>query len=224
MSAANMNAFLDAKNGLLLMRQLARLDEERGSNKRLDEIMTDEEKANGYTSKVPLLNQAAFLAFAYVTLVWLRESYFKDGPAKTTLGKRVESIFDDPTLKIKTGRDAGEISKGNPTELVRRVRNSLGHASVEIGERTFRFTDTNPNHTQRDWAEIEMSWPTVRQLCKSVIGAGNDLLFLKSNGRNRVRTPLSGRPPHTTVRAGPHTAVQRSGASSAHKVFKLSNP
>lgn len=182
MKDANKNAFLDAKNALFLMRQLARLDEERGANNRLDEILTEEEKANGYTSKVPLLNQAAFLAIAYSTLVWLRESYFKDDPTRVTLGKRVESIFDDPTLAIRTGPKAREISKTNPTELVRRVRNSLGHASVEIGELTFCFTDTNPRDPE-DWAEIEMSWPSVGQLCESVIGAGNDLLYPESDGR-----------------------------------------
>ncbi|MCR9116604.1 MAG: hypothetical protein NXI22_06605 [bacterium] len=181
MSDANKNPFLDAKNALLLMRQLARLDEERGSNNTLDEILTEEERANGYASKVPLLNQAAFLAITYSTLVWLRESYFKDDPARTTLGKRVESIFDDPTLAIKTGPKAREIGKNNPTELVRRVRNSLGHASVEIEKRTFRFTDTNPRDHD-DWAEIEMSWRTVGQLCESVIGAGNDLLYPEASG------------------------------------------
>ena len=182
MSDANKNAFLDAKNALLLMRQLARLDEERGSNSRLDEIMAEEERAAGYSLKVPLLNQAAFLAIAYSTLVWLRESYFKDDPARTTLKRRVENIFDDPTLAIKTGPKAIEISKSNPTELVRRVRNSLAHADVEIEERTFRFTDKNPRDSN-DWAEIEMSWPAVGQLCESVIGAGNDLLYPESNGR-----------------------------------------
>ncbi len=182
MNNTTKNAFLDAKNMLLLMRQLQRLDEERRSNTRLDELLTEVEKANGYSSKVPLVNQAAFLAMAYSTLVWLRESYFKCADVQATLEKRVAWIFDEPTLTVKLGKDAKVIDKDHPTELVRRVRNALGHASVEIKDQTFRFSDKNPSN-KNDWACIEMSWETLGKLCEGVIFAGNDLLYPAESGR-----------------------------------------
>jgi hypothetical protein len=73
MKGIDEGAFLDAKNALLLVRQLARLDKERESNQWLDRLLSDVEQQNGYSSKVPLLNQAAFLSMAYSTLVWLRD-------------------------------------------------------------------------------------------------------------------------------------------------------
>jgi len=173
-------AFLDAKNVLLLVRKLARLDRERSSNRWLDGILADEEQKSGYKLKVPLLNQAAFLAMAYSALVWLRESYFINERAKKTLSDRVERIFDDSTLVVNTGPKAKKIDKSCPLELVRRVRNSLGHASVEIKERTFLFIDTNPRNSD-DWAKIEMSWATVGQLCEFVILTCNDLLYGAAN-------------------------------------------
>jgi membrane fusion protein, multidrug efflux system len=41
---------------------------------------------------------------------------------------------------------------------------------------------------------------------------------------NRVRAAISDRPPHTTWHAGPHQAVQRSGASDAQRLFRLTSP
>ncbi|QMV16135.1 hypothetical protein [Vibrio spartinae] len=181
MNNIDKNSFLDAKNALLLVRQLSRIDRERESNQWLDALLADEERANGYSSKVPLLNQASFLAMADATIVWLRESYFKDECAKRKLAKRTQSIFDDQTLTIEIGPKAKGIDKENSDELVRRVRNSLGHAKVEIKEHTFLFTDINPRDKD-DWAKIEMSWAAVGKLCESVIWAGNDLLYPATSG------------------------------------------
>src|SRR6056297_2622157 len=41
---------------------------------------------------------------------------------------------------------------------------------------------------------------------------------------NRVAAAIADRDPHTTQHAGPHYAVRRSGASSAHKVFNPIKP
>jgi hypothetical protein len=176
MTQPDKRAFLDAKNTLLLVRQLARLDHERLSNERLHAILTEEEKKNGYSRQVPLLNQAAFLALAYSAFVWLRESYFKDDSAKEKIANHVAWIFDDPSLKIVTGPKSQSIDKANPQRLVRRVRNSLGHASVEIDDDAFVFTDTDPR-CDKNWVTIRMSWAALGKLSESIIFAGNDLLY-----------------------------------------------
>jgi hypothetical protein len=176
MTIPDKGAFQDARNALLLARQLARLNHERKTNKWLDGVLTEVELENGYHSPVPLVNQATFLAMCYATLVSLRESYFKDASATALLVKRVSTVFDDPTLRITTGPSSTPINRANAVQLIRRVRNSLGHGSFEISNTTFIFRDDNPRDAD-DWAEIEMQWATLGKLSESIIYAGNDLLY-----------------------------------------------
>ncbi len=177
MTQIDKNAFLDAKNSLLMARILARLDNERLGNKWLDEIVSEVEKANGYERKVPLVNQAVFLAMAYSTLVWLRESYFNENPqVKSVLRKRVEPLFSRHEIKIDKGEKAKDIGEKSPIEFVRRVRNALGHANVKIEENDFIFMDVNPRE-KKDSVEIKMSWHALGELTEMVIAAGNDVLY-----------------------------------------------
>jgi hypothetical protein len=177
MNRVNKNAFLDAKNGLLMARVLARLESERSGNKWLDDIISDVEKANGYERKVPLVNQAVFLAIAYSTLIWLRESYFKENPqAKKALEKRVKPLFTKYRIKIDKGKDAKEVGEESIIEFIRRVRNALGHANVSVTENSFIFKDINP-HKKEDCVKITMSWHALGELTEMVIAAGNDILF-----------------------------------------------
>jgi len=179
MNQVDKNAFLDAKNGLLMARVLARLENERSGNKWLDNIISDVEKANGYEEKVPLVNQAVFLAMAYSTLIWLRESYFKDKPqAKKALENRVKPLFRNHKIEIEKGKDAKEVGEESIIEFIRRVRNALGHANVSVIENSFIFEDINPR-IQEDYVKITMSWHALGELTKMVIAAGNDILYSK---------------------------------------------
>lgn len=177
MNQINRNAFLDAKNSLLMARLLARLNDERPNNKWLDEIISEVEKENGYEKKVPLVNQAVFLAMAYSTLVWLRESYFINNPqAKSILEKKVKPLFSKHKIKISKGKKTKDIGENSPIEFVRRVRNALGHANIEIEENYFIFRDVNLREKE-DCVEIKMSWHALGELTEMVIAAGNDVLY-----------------------------------------------
>ncbi|MDC9726606.1 MAG: HEPN family nuclease [Candidatus Thioglobus sp.] len=172
----NKNAFLDAKNSLLMVRILARLDIERPGNEWLDKVISEVENANGYQKKVPLVNQTVFLSMAYSTLVWLRESYFKNKKAKKALSNRVMPLFSNHKIKIDKGEKAKEIGEKAPIEFIRRIRNSLGHANVSIEDNYFIFYDVNPKE-KTDSVKIKMSWHALGELTEMVIAAGNDVLF-----------------------------------------------
>ena len=50
------------------------------------------------------------------------------------------------------------------------------------------------------------------------------LLLAIEAAHNRVRATVAGDPPHTTVRAGPDTAVHLFGAKRVQRSSRLNNP
>ena len=173
-------AFSDAKNFLLMARVLARLESERANNEWLDSVLSEVENENGYKEKVPLVNQCVFLSMAYSTLLWLRESYFKqDSSAKKVLEEKVKPLFLKYSIDIQKGKEAKELGDSSPIEFIRRMRNALGHANVAIEEGAFRFEDANPRDKD-DYVIITMSWHALGELTEMIFSAGNEILYEKT--------------------------------------------
>ena len=88
----------------------------------------------------------------------------------------------------------------------------LGRDALRGGQRTIKVTWV-VGHTWYSWAH------RVDFVATSRIGSCSQRRHI-----NRVRAVISDRPPHTTWHAGPHQAVQRSGASDAQRLFRLTSP
>jgi hypothetical protein len=172
-------AFQDSRNALLSARIQARLQIERGRNKWLDGVLQEEERNNGYSKPVPLVNQATFLAMLYATALWLRETYFSRESGVSVLRKHILPFVGNSDIKVTYGPKATQFTKEKSEQFARRVRNALGHASITVGENSFKFKDVNPRN-QDDWVEIEMPWFAVGKYTDSLISAGNELLYAQS--------------------------------------------
>lgn len=169
-------AFQDSRNALLSARIQARLQVERERNEWLDGILQEEERVNGYSKPVPLVNQATFLAMLYATALWLREAYFSKEPAVAVLRKHIQPFVANCAIKVTYGPQATRFTPEKSEQLARRIRNALGHASIVVGENSFTFRDVNSRFPD-DWVEIEMPWITVGEYTESLIAAGNELLY-----------------------------------------------
>jgi len=162
-------AFADTRAALHLVRLLSTLEQQRHVSPELDALLTQEERRNGFLSEVRLMNQAAFLQFAYMTLVRTREAYFRD-PTAIQLLERETVDF------VEKVRFAGDRQRsGTGVELVRWLRNALAHSRVEVTELNFVFYDRGGRPCTT--VEMTMSWTVLGQLCEAVVRAGNRFLY-----------------------------------------------
>jgi hypothetical protein len=173
-------AFQDSRNALLSARIQARLQFERRNNAWLDSVLQEEEKINGYSKPVPLVNQATFLAMLYATALWLRETYFSEEPAVAILRHHIRPFVGNCDINVTYGPNATQFTQEKSEQFARRIRNALGHASITVSENSFTFKDVNPRN-QEDWVEVEMPWSTVGEYTESLIAAGNALLYAQPN-------------------------------------------
>lgn len=170
------NVFQDTRNMLLMVRVLSRLENERKNNNSLDQLLCKVEEENGYSNRVPLINQSTFLAMLYSTALWLRESLFNDPNAVEILRKHVKPFITRSDIKITYGADAVHFTEGKSEQFSRRIRNAVAHASVEITGSEFVFRDRNTRKND-DWVQISMSWDTTGEYTSALITAGNELLY-----------------------------------------------
>jgi hypothetical protein len=176
MQHINRAAFQHSRNALLSAQIQARLQEERIDNEWLDNVLRDVENNNGYSAPVPLVNQATFLAMLYSTALLLRETYFTDKHAVNILRKHIKSFVGNSDIKVTYGSSAIHFSEANSELFARRLRNALGHASLEVNHDTFVFKDATPKNSN-DWVSIEMLWRVVGEYTMALIAAGNELLY-----------------------------------------------
>jgi hypothetical protein len=174
MGQVDRGAFADTRDALFLIRLLDLLERRRHDWPDLDALIHDEERRNGFSSRVPLVNQASFLQFAYMTLVRIRAAYFEDRKAQELLEFRVGGFVN----QVSFGGDRNT----NPTgvALVKWLRNALAHSRVEVEEDVFVFTDTDDRSKKPTTVTMTMSWPVLGQICVAVVEAGNDLLYPES--------------------------------------------
>jgi hypothetical protein len=167
-------AFADTRDALFLIRLLDALERRRHDSPELESLINGVERRNGFDSSVPLVNQASFLQFAYMTLVRTRAAYFEDPKA-------------EELLELKVGGLVGQIAFGGDRDrertgvaVVKWMRNALAHSQVEIDDRFFIFTDTDNRSNKRTTVTMTMSWPVLGQICEAVVSAGNALLYPES--------------------------------------------
>jgi hypothetical protein len=174
MAQVDRRAFADTRNSLFLIRLLDTLERRREGWPDLDALIHDEERRNGISGRVPLVNQASFLQFAYMTLVRIRAAYFEDRKAEELLELRVGSFVN----QVSFGGDRN--TKRTGVALVKLLRNALAHSRVEVGEDVFVFTDIDDRSRKPTTVTMTMSWPVLGQICQAVFQAGNDLLYPES--------------------------------------------
>jgi hypothetical protein len=164
-------AFADTRDALFLIRLLNALEQRRRDSPELEALIGDVERRNGFCSSVPLVNQASFLQFAYMTLVRTRAAYFEDRKAEELLELKVRGLVSQVTF----GGDRDKERTG--VALVKWMRNALAHSRVEVDDRVFVFTDIDDRSKKRTTVTMTMPWPVLGQICEAVVSAGNALLY-----------------------------------------------
>lgn len=164
-------AFADTRDALFFIRLLNTLEQRRRDSPELEALIRDEERRNGFSGSVPLVNQASFLQFAYMTLVRTRAAYFE--------GRKAEEL-----LEVKVGHFVNQVSFGGDRNkertgvaLVKWMRNALAHSRVEVDDRVFVFTDRDDRGKNPTTVTMTMPWPVLGQICEAVVSAGNALLY-----------------------------------------------
>lgn len=174
MDEIDRGAFADTRDALFLIRLLNSLEQHRRHIPELEALINEEERRNGFSSSVPLVNQASFLQFAYMTLVRTREAYFE--------GRKAEEL-----LELKVGHFVNQVSFGGDRDkertgaaLVKWMRNALAHSRVEVDDHVFVFTDRDDRSKRPTTVTMTMPWPVLGQICEAVVSAGNALLYPES--------------------------------------------
>ncbi len=175
MDQVDRGAFADTRDALFLIRLLNTLEHRRDDFPDLEALIHGEERHNGFSSRVPLVNQASFLQFAYMTLVRIRAAYFEDRKTEELLELRVGGFVN----QVSFGGDRN--TKRTGVTLVKWLRNALAHSRVEVGEDVFVFTDVDDMSKKPTTVTMTMSWPVLGQICEAVVQAGNDLLYPDNN-------------------------------------------
>jgi hypothetical protein len=175
--------FLDAKNALFMIRLLNRLEQERNTNTIVDTIISDVERANGYKDRCPLINQTTFLAFAYTSLVYLKEDFFRPKTkAAQAISPRMKEFLRNINPSIERGKQASPIGPDHPIEFLRRTRNALAHSRVEIAADVFVLHDKSHQRNKGDdWVQISLSWADLGRLMEEVVFAVSDYLTPPGN-------------------------------------------
>jgi hypothetical protein len=174
MDQIDRGAFADTRDALFFIELLSVLERRRRDSADLEALIKGVELNNGFSTSVPLVNQASFLQFAYMTLVRTRAAYFEDSKAAELLDRRVGGLVDQVTF----GGDRNKQRTG--VALVKWLRNALAHSRVEVTEDTFVFTDTDDRSKKPTTVTMTMPWPVLGQICEAVVWAGNDLLYPES--------------------------------------------
>jgi hypothetical protein len=167
-------AFADTRDALFLIRLLNTLEQRRRDSPDLEALINDVERRNGFSSSVPLVNQASFLQFAYMTLVRTRAAYFEDSKAEELLELRVRGLVNQVSFSGDRNKERTGVA------LVKWLRNALAHSRVEVGDSVFIFTDTDSRSKKPTTVTMTMPWPVLGQICEAVVLAGNDLLYPES--------------------------------------------
>jgi hypothetical protein len=164
-------AFADTRDALFLIRLLSTLEQRRRDNPELEALINEVEQLNGFSSSVPLVNQAAFLQFAYMTLVRTRAAYFEGRKAEELLELKVRGFVQQVTF----GGNRNKERTG--ATLVKWMRNALAHSRVEVNDRFFVFTDRDDRSKNPTTVTMTMPWAVLGQICEAVVSAGNALLY-----------------------------------------------
>lgn len=159
--------YQDSRNALFLARLLSVLEEKRESSEELAQIIRRVEHEDGFRGRVPLVNQTTMLQMAYMTL-----GYPKEGPVGKVL------INWKPELEwgsVDILEDSSGRFKEPPAwfQLLRTVRNSLAHSSVEVSEGRFSFIDRHRGTV----AAVAFEWGFLGQLTTEFFRAANKVLY-----------------------------------------------
>ena len=125
-------------------------------------------KQNGMNEAPSLLHQGAFLQFAYTCLVWLWESAKME-----KFDKELIKIFPEVAERLHFELPSEDKIKGerpikNWEEVIRLVRNALGHGRVEVTETEFVFSDQNKYGKEKAPTTLKLSWEEVSKLSETV--------------------------------------------------------
>lgn len=161
--------FQDCRLALYLVGLLTAIEVRRREGGEVDDLVSAVEQANGFDSPVPLRNQATFLQMAYMTLVFPHQ-----GVVDKAIGKweprldwsRVQILKDtwEPPRFVKTP---------NWNQLLRTVRNSLAHSTIEVEETRFIFTDDYRGNI----VEVCFDWSFLGELTMEFFAAANKALY-----------------------------------------------
>lgn len=159
--------FQHARDALFFARLIAEIDRSRESRGEVGALVSAVERANGYNSPVPLVNQTLLLQMAYMTLV-----YPKEGDIGMIVGKWKPGL-DWKRVNVIADTN-GRFAKSEAWEqLLRTVRNSLAHSSIEVEDKRFVFTDSWKGES----VKVAFGWDFLGELTIEFFLAANEALF-----------------------------------------------
>lgn len=177
--------YQDVRRALFSVQVLNEVQASRASVPEVDRVIADLERRAGFTSSVPLINQAAFLQMAYMTFVYPRENILgqilnppsgskpKGGgrgwvPAD---GSWAPDLAWDETVTV---HGEGRVKAGDWVALLWTIRNALVHSDVVVEDNRFIFTDQDKG---RLLARVSLSWEALGALCMSFFKRGDAVLY-----------------------------------------------
>jgi len=166
-----------AKLALFNIRLLERFQEE-GSDVVRD-IILEVAKKNEMKETPSLLHQATFLQFSYICLVWLWESA-KSAKLETALLDEFPKVAERNALKLPNRcQISGERKIEDWLDVIRLLRNALGHGRVKATDTTFEFSDQNIHGRcpEKEATTLTVSWEQLVQISEAVIHSLTPVLW-----------------------------------------------
>src|SRR5262249_4464069 len=112
--------------------------------------------------------------FAYVSLVWLRESVRAHLPRKTQ--DAAERALVERLSSVPIPKGKGPRTVDSWPAVVRLVRNAISHARVDVDETHFTFTD-HDEHKEPGPTSVRLTWAELGQLSEAYLWAVQDSLY-----------------------------------------------
>ncbi|MDE8347497.1 MAG: hypothetical protein POH28_15185 [Acidocella sp.] len=143
------------------------------------ELIKSECERNGFSSPPSLLHQGAFLAHAYICVVWLWESVKKARLAQDFLSEfpKTASRFNlslPPKEKIYGPRNLE-----NWEQVLRLIRNALSHGKVEIDDNYYLLSDQKQSGRFKETEKtcLKLTWEDFGKLSEVCIHALTPTLY-----------------------------------------------
>ena len=159
-----------AKLALFNIRLLNRFQHESEESVVL-KIIEDEAQKNDMEKTPSLLHQATFLQFSYICLVWLWESA-KNAKLHRDLLTEFPNVATMLHLEFpKRTQFSGERKIEDWAEVIRLIRNALGHGRVKVGDTSFIFSDQNTyiKPPEKMPTTLTISWEQLAKISESMI-------------------------------------------------------
>jgi len=167
-----------AKLALFNARLLGRFQSEEGGSV-VRGIIEEEAKRNGMMETPSLVHQATFLQFSYICLVWLWESA-KNAKLEIALLEEFPKVAERLKMDLPDNRQiVGEREVKDWRDVIRLLRNALGHGHVKATDTSFEFSDQNTygRNPEKAPTTLIVSWGQLAQISEAVIHSLTPVLW-----------------------------------------------